>query len=63
MHFPGHILKQQLGEGDRGNTKGEGERGEGGKNLPHGISDFQHTQVLFNPSGLHIPQPLGIEES
>lgn len=32
-------------------------------NLPCGISDLQHTQVLFNPSGLHIPQPLGIEES
>lgn len=34
-----------------------------GENLSCGISDLQHTQVLFNPSGLHIPQPLGIEES
>lgn len=34
-----------------------------GGNLPCGISDLQYTQVLFNPSGLHIPQPLGIEES
>lgn len=63
MHFPGHILKQQLSTGDREKKKkGEEERSEGG-NLPCGISDLQHTQVLFNPPGLHIPQPLGIEES
>lgn len=33
-----------------------------GGNLPWGVSDLQRIQVLFNPSGLHIPQPLGIEE-
>lgn len=60
LHFPGHILKQQLTEGD-GEIKRVRE-GKGG-NLPGGVSDLQHIQVLFNPSGLHIPQPLGIEES
>lgn len=43
------------------NRKGEGEVVAGG-NLPWGVSDLQRIQVLFNPSGLHIPQPLGIEE-
>lgn len=43
--------------------KGEGERRVGGGDLPRAISHLQRTQVLFNPSGLHIPQPLGIEES
>lgn len=62
MHFPGHILKQQLSAGDR-EKKRVREKEERRENLPCGISDLQHTQVLFNPSGLHIPQPLGIEES
>lgn len=63
MRFPGHILKQQLREGDREIKRVREKEEGGGKNLPRGISAFQRTQVLFNPPGLHIPQPLGIEES
>lgn len=56
------MLKQQLGRGDK-EIKRVREKEKEGKNLPGGMSDLQNTQVLLNPSGLHIPQPLGIEES